>query len=485
MSNLATDPLIPVTRPDGTPDRLGLRDLFTQAHELRHLDIPIPPAESGMLRVLYTITARVTGLDTHNTHDTWAQHRNHVLTVGRFDPDAIDAYLGRYCWDLTDKTRPWWQDPRLVAQSERKTVNALDMTRPGDNSAIWWQHTHADHAPPLPAHEAVQWLLAHHYYGSGGAGGKRTVTHNNETVSDQYMSSGPLRSVVAYYPLGTSLFETLLAGIPAPSHPTTGDAAPWETSLNQPLATPPAPTWPAGILTGQSRHALLLNHTDPATVDGVYLTWAWKEHHTPFLDPFCIHNIDPKTGEPRPRRADVARAAWRDFDALLADRPTHTRPAALGDALSLPDDVQDTLRVRAIGWHQDRQATNTGWYVSETPPVLRYMDEHDPARAALAETLVTTANKVYEVMRKALRDAWKAADLGDTKTCVWLDAADHLYWPAAEHVFWALLDANTPPGREFVTTAVKVIDAVTAPYAGLLPVARETAKAIRTVKGVK
>lgn len=484
MTNIATDPVIPVTRSDGTTTRLGLRDLLVHAHKIRHLDILIPPAEAGLLRILYTITCRITGLDTHDNRNTWAEHRNTVLATGRFDADAINAYLGKHCWDLFDEQRPWMQDPRLPDQAERKTANVLDMTRPGDNSAIWWKHTHADYAPPLPAHEAVQWLIVHHYYGSGGAGGKRTVTHNNKTVSDQYMSSGPLRSTVTYYPLGATLFETLLAGIPAPSHTTTGDAAPWETDLNQPLGTPPAPTWPAGILTGQSRHALLLDHTDNE-VDGVYLTWAWKERHTPILDPYCIHNIDPKTGEAQPRQANTSRSAWRDFDALLADRPTHTRPAVLGDALDLPDDLQDTLRVRAIGWHQDRQATNTGWYVSETPPLLRYMDEHDPARAALAETLVTTADKVYGAMRKALHKAWKDADLGDPKQCPWKDAADHLYWPAAEHIFWAHLDANTPPEREFVDTAVRVIDTVTAPHADRLLVARETARAIRTVRGIK
>jgi len=484
VTHLATDPLIPVTRSDGTSTRLGLRDLLVNAHEVRHLDIPIPPAESGLLRILYTITCRVTGLDAHEDRKPWAEHRNKILTAGKFDATAVDTYLAKYTWDLFDDQRPWMQDPRLIEQAERKTANVLDMTRPGDNSAIWWKHTHADHAPPLPAHEALQWLITHHYYGSGGAGGKRTVTHNDKTVSDQYMSSGPLRSVVAYYPLGTTLFETLLAGIPAPSHTTTGDVAPWESDPNQPLGIPPAPTWPARILTGQSRHAILLDHTDNE-VDGVYLTWAWKERHTPILDPFCIHNIDPKTSEPRPLRADTSRAAWRDFDALLADRPTHTRPTVLGDALNLPDDLQDILRVRAIGWHQDRQATNTGWYVSETPPLLRYMDEHDPARAALAETLVATADKVYEVMRKALRNAWKAADLGDTKTCVWLEPADHLYWPTTERLFWTCLEANTPPEREFVNAAVQAIDTVTAPYADRLPVARETAKAIRTVKGVK
>lgn len=492
MTNLATDPLIPVTRTDGTSLRLGLRDLLNQAHEIRHLDIPIPPAESGLLRVLYTIVCRVTRLDTHTDHHTWAEHRNTILTAGHFDTGAVDTYLNKHNWELFDAQRPWMQDPRLTTQSERKTANVLDMTRPGDNSAIWWRHTHADHAPPLPAHEAVQWLLVHHYYGSGGAGGKRTVTHNDKTVSDQYMSSGPLRSVVAYYPLGETLFETLLAGIPAPSHTTTGDVAPWETELNQPLGTPPAPTWPAGILTAQSRHALLLDHTS-SEVDGVYLTWAWKERHTPILDPFCIHNIDPKTSEPRPRRADASRAAWRDFDALLADRPTHTRPTVLADALTLPDDLQDTLRVRAIGWHQDRQATNTGWYVSETPPLLRYMDEHDPARAALAETLITTADKVYEVMRKALQTAWKDADLGDAKKCPWTGGKDRktmspidlFYWPDAERVFWSCLNTNTPPEREFVNAAVRTMYTVTEADANRRATIRSIENAIRTVKGVK
>lgn len=482
--DLRTEPAFPVTRHDGSTTRLGLRDLLTDAHMLRHLDVAIPPAESGMLRILYTITARVTGLDSYHDSDDWAQRRRDVLARGRLDPAAVDTYLAKHCWDLFDPQRPWMQDPRLAVQAERKTSNVLDMTRPPDNSAIWWRHTHVDHAPPIPPHEALQWLVVHHYYGSGGTGGRRAVNSGDKTLSSQHMSSGPLRAAVVFYPLGRSLFETLLAGIPAPTHTSDGDAAPWEAELHDPLTAPPAPTWPAGILTGQSRHALLLTSSGNE-VDGCYLTWGWKERHTPIRDPYCIHDIDPKDPEPKPRRADASRAAWRDLDGLLADRPTHTRPAVLADSLTLPDDVQDHIRVRAIGWHQDRQASNTAWYVSETPPLLRYMDEHDPDRAALAETLTTTADKVHMVLRKALRTAWQAADLGDPKHCSWLATADDLYWPAAERAFWRHLDSNTSPGREFVRAAVNAIDTATTPHATQLAIARETARAIRTVRGIK
>lgn len=498
VCDLRTAPVFPVLL-NGQVTPVALWELLMNAHEITDLAVAIPPAAAGMLRVLYIITARITGLDKVSLSDgdkatmvdQWAAKRREVLSSRKFDPKKVDKYLSAdgNQWNLFDEVRPWMQDPRLAVEAERKPANVLDLTRPGDNTPIWWRHTHTGNAPEIPVAEALQWLLVHHCYGSGGAGGIRRVNG----TGDQYMSAGPLRSTVSFYPLGTNLFDTLVAGVPSPStveDPTAPDAAPWETDAqHDPLSNPPAATWPAGLLVGQSRHALLLvpNTTSTAVVGG-YLTWGWKPKHPVVADPYTIQ--DRRTdGTWIPRAASADRAVWRDVDALLAERATHQRPTVLTGTLTLPDQLQDLLRVRVIGFDQDRKATNEAWITATTPPVIRYLDEHDPQRAAGAEALHQAAEDIAGVMRTALRTAYRALGTGNAgrdknKAVPWIAPAEHHYWPHAEQLFWQRLRGGVfdEPYRAFLTIALDAVEAATQHEEHHPAVAREITNAVRFLR---
>lgn len=306
-------PAAPVVDHDGVvEDMVGFRDVLLHAHEIIDLAVPIPAAAAYLLLVLYTLTARVTGLDQATHQREFEQRRTTVARAGRLDPDALRAYLdadnqaGR--WELFDQAWPWLQDPRLVEQAERKNINAIVATRPGQHSPIWWQHTWDERAPALEAEGALYWLLAQHGYGSGGTGGVRRING----TGDQHMSAGPLRGTISFYPLGCNLFQTLVAGIPAPATATgTGtDLAPWETTeLPDPLSQPPIATWPAGLLLGQSRHAILLVPDSAGRcAEHCYFTWAYKKRHPPYADPTRSWNATPKAARSPARRTRLGRS---------------------------------------------------------------------------------------------------------------------------------------------------------------------------------
>lgn len=481
--DLRTERLFPVVYPDGTADLVGLRELLVRSHLITDLSMTMPPAFAGMLRVLYLVAARVAGLD--KPGGDWQARRNAELRRGSFVEEDVDGYLNarQHGWDLLHRQRPWLQDPRLVDQADLKSTNFLDVRRPEDNKPIWWQHTYHGHAPDLSFGDALELLLIHHYYGSGGTGGTRTVGN----IRSQHMSAGPLRSTITFYPLGDTLFETLIAGIPSPSSGadlTGDDRAPWETTeLHDPLGQPPEPTWPARLLVGQSRHAVLLE-ANPAgnAINGCRLTWGWKRRHVPLRDPYTIQDRDKK-GDWTPRAASADRALWREVDALLADRATHKRPQVLTSALSLPDDVLDRLRVRAVGFDQDMKATNVAWNTAVTPPIMRFIDEFDPARAAGAEALMVAAEGVAEVMVKELQKAFRALGNGTPGTsdrdASWVKPAQRWYWPQAEELYWrALTDADfTEPYRSFQRIALIAIREATRHVAHHPAVVREVTKA--------
>lgn len=480
--DIRIEPVVPVRDPHGPTTRVGLRELLCNAHNYAELDINIPPAEAMMLRVLYTITARITGLDQHTNRDEFLNARNTALTAGRFDPDAVDRYLNTGEWDLFHPRRPWIQDPRLTEQSSLKSINTLDPTRPGDASPIWWHYTHTECAPPMPAHEALLWLLTAHGYGPAGGGGAREVTSGGRTVRDQYMNAGPLRGSISAYPIGRTLYETLLAGVPSPTGDTSvADIAPWETAeLHDPLGEPGPVTWPAGVLVGRSRHGLLLDGTTSNIVDGCYYTWGLKAEHPFVFDPYCIYERNPKPSAETPewymRRGTVNRAVWRETDALIAQHSDRVRPQILVDAAALPEEVRDALRVRVIGWDQDRQAKDRAWYASDTPTVLPYLHELDPTAADRVANICHMAETVARMLTWALSSEYRNAGLGAASP--WTERAVLRYWSLAERYFWRNItnpDAN--PARELTQTATRVVTDVVGSGSADVRVARMAAVA--------
>ncbi|MBW4717329.1 type I-E CRISPR-associated protein Cse1/CasA [Saccharothrix obliqua] len=501
-------PWVPVLTGDGTCEPLSLRDLFLRAHELRDIAVPVPPAASAVLRLLYVITARITDLDLKSVErgsvdsSGWLALRRDAVEKGEFDPTHVRAYFDdpRYQWDLFCAERPWMQDSRLRTEARPIGINRLDPTRPRDNSPVWFKHTYHGHAPAIETPEAILWLLTTHLYGPGGGGGTRTVTGTlpdgtAATVSDQYMSSGPLRAALTHYPLGRNLFETLIAGLPDPVNPPERgeDRAPWEhDELPDPLGSPPPITSPAGLLLGRSRHAVLL-HPDPTGeyVVDARITWAFKQPHVELVgsDPYTIRQRD-KQGGWQDRQADADRAQWRDLDALLADSDHRTRPDTVRMIQhNLPPAVRDSLRVRVHGVDQDRQATDRQWFTATTPPLFAWLAEQDRNYARGAELLRTAAETVAGVLRSALNTQFRMLTGGGgggpgKRDAPWVASAMTHYWPHAETLFWERFHDQdfTEPVRAFTGIAEKSMAAATDHEAHQPPVARAQARILRYLR---
>jgi CRISPR system Cascade subunit CasA len=454
---------------------VGLRDLFLRAHEIDGISVAVPPAASGLWRILYLIAYRVTGLDDRRlSADEWLDRRYELLDKGRgFDPGRVDRYFAEDRFDLFHPQRPWLQDPRLRSECPKSSgANKLVFARPSGSNQVWFGHFEDTHPKELPAAEAALNLIAQLFYGASGRCSSRTVGK----MSKADTKAGPLRRVVSYHPVGRTLYESLLCGLVPPDggRDARDDLAPWEDPVPpDPLGIPRQPSWPAGSLVGQSRHAAFLVPDEARdVVRDSYLTWAWRGDGAEDIDPYLITNFN-KDGQPYPAPADGSRALWRDLDALLGESSAtrNIRRPSVFDSLGegqLPSSLAARVRVVAYGFDQDGQAKDFQWFTAASPPVLRFLREHDPAGLARIAALHEAAESAGALLKKVLEDAWVEGSAPPSsssrrerrRTGPWPRAASAYYWSHAEREFWAWYDREDPPRARslFAGVAQRAID---------------------------
>jgi CRISPR system Cascade subunit CasA len=502
---LVTRPWIPVRTLDGDTQLVGLRELFLKAHRLEGLAVALPPAASGLLRLLCAMAARLTGLHeaTNDATDDntdgeapteWLDQRYELLLQPDqgFVPGRVSAYLEMYGGRLRlhDPDRPFLQDPRLAAESSsRSGVNKLVMARPAGNNQVFFGHFNDAEQVPLSSGEAALHLITQLYYGPSGQCTPRTVAgqrYGNTTA-------GPLRRAMSYHPVGRSLYETLLLGIPAPGAwpqkmVSVGDACAWERDeLPDSLALPRRPVGPLSVLTERYQHAVLLQPgPDGETVVDATITWAFRSNRPAFRDPYLIWD-ETKDGTLYPRDAKAERSLWRDLDALvLKEREDGGRPPPVLNGLTggqIPGDVFDSLRVFAYGFDQDGQTRDRTYFSASTPPLFALLEtSEEPGTNALALGVregKKSAEKAAWRLEAALRSAWReytspfGADKPGGKehrggNGPWPGTAASAYWPLAEERFWKLFHERdfSDALSVFAKAALDVYDEVTLPVAG-------------------
>ncbi|MER5784890.1 type I-E CRISPR-associated protein Cse1/CasA [Streptomyces mobaraensis] len=459
--NLFDEPWIPVRWLPGHdgPASVGLRDLLGHCQDIEALDIPLAAAQSALLRVLYALTARVTGLDEDPDGD-WMRRRAGVLEDRALPRDGIDGYVSRQHdrFFLFDEVtgRPWLQDPRLADEcTETSGVNKLVLTRPSGNNYSWFGHFR-DSAPYAPsADTAVLYLLMWHYYGAPGKCTARAL--HGERISEA--RRGPLSGSLSYHPEGDSLLVTLLAGLVRPGVEVRPeeDLCPWERDKpTDPAGAPPVPVGPCGWWTDTSRHALLL-HPDARgeRVTDACITWAYRLPGV-FDDPYLIweHRLVKKQQEEvrTARQAKADRALWRDLDGLLRHQP----PEAQGEETTVEPpkvfataaELTDQLRVRALGFDQDK-SKNIQFVSGLTPATVGHLTDQLPDTQVAVGRLRRLGERYGENLIEAVRKAWALYTRGDPKQAGKLvPRAEALYWPAAEREFWARFDRLDRTGED-------------------------------------
>lgn len=500
--NLFTEPWVPVRWRPGAPlagsgeppEQVGLRDLLIHSHHIAALTVTDPPAHSALLRILYALTARVTGLDEARpgTRD-WADRRDDVHRKGLLPAGGVDDYIARFGhrFFLFDPGggRPWMQDARLAEQCDAdKTagVNKLIVTRPAGNTHAWFRHGSDASPDPATTPDAVLNLLVWHYYGPSGRCSAREVNG----VKTASTTAGPLRTALSYHPEGDTLFQTLLAGLIEPSRTERRetDLCPWEwDALPDPDEAPRERTGPCSRLTACSQHALLLvpDETDPGLVRDAYITWAYRTGRMPRHDSYLIWQTS-KQGNPYPRPADSGRALWRDIDALLLQQPPGTAQPQRPAVFAYAGEISEELRVRALGFEQEGQAKDIQFVDAVTPALLGLVEKDNPTSAPAVGRMRQLGEMYGRRLDRAVRRAWaEYTDDAKADGGTWAAEAAARYWPAAESEFWnrfRRLDttgASTDTGFDPAQTRAAFLRLATGAYETV------TASVTRTQRGAR
>ncbi|MFF5638146.1 type I-E CRISPR-associated protein Cse1/CasA [Streptomyces sp. NPDC012825] len=341
--DLTRQPWIGVLRCDGTQEELSLRDVFTQAADLRRLTGDLPTQEFALLRLLLAMAHDA--FDGPRDIEHWAR-----LWADPHCFDALTGYLdehrGRF--DLLDDQAPFFQTAGL--RTEKNEVASLNRIVADVPNGEPFFSARLPEVGRLGFAEAARWVVHAHAYDTSGIKSGMVGDRRAKGGKVYPLGVGWAGSLGGVFAEGRNLRETLLLNLVA------ADAVDFDTK-----GLPDLPAWrrelgpqgaerpPAGLrdlYTWQSRRLRL--HADADGVTAVVLGYGdpltARNMHT--REPMTAWRRSPaqekKHGEPLvylPREHAPERSAWRGLASLVADReqnrpdgsgpPSHLRPGIL------------------------------------------------------------------------------------------------------------------------------------------------------------
>lgn len=321
--SLIDEPWIPVLQADG-PAEVSIRHALHHAHEI--VGLAATPATVNVAILRQVLLPVVLDAFQHpRSTGEWAER----LAAGRFDPAAVDDYLGehQHRFDLLHPAEPFGQVADLAtAKGEVKPPSLLvPSAATGNNVPLFSPRSEADRVTFTPA-EGARWLLHAQCYDtaaikSGAVGDGKAKA--GKTAGNPTGPTGRFASVV---PSGTTLFETLLLNLPIRSDkPPAADRPWWRRDAPTPEWTSRPASGLLDMLTWQSRRVRYhwsVEGDGPATIGGVVLCAGDRLAPFPVDDPHAAWRIEakPKPGDQprRPQGVRSGRAAWRGLESLLA-----------------------------------------------------------------------------------------------------------------------------------------------------------------------
>lgn len=344
--NLLDEPWIPVRRSDGRLNEVGLLELFRQTDQIEGLAETSPPSFVALHRLLLAITHRAltAGVGRWSTSDRVRWYRDGLPV--QMLVDYLEHWRDRF-W-LFHSSQPFMQvaaigqslpakaatrfaaaatssiEPTAMLDAKPWTQIALESV--SGNNPIVFDHS-SDEAPqPITPAQALRYMLAYLQYAPG-----QPVKALCKSGNDL---SGPIFNSASVIPVGRTLAQSLMLGLPAAPLDDDTDLPSWEQAapaLTSLLAAATLATGPCDRFTRRTRALLLLR--DPS---GLVSRLRFAEGLALLDDPNSPDSMSSfRAGTDAWVRLtfNEGRAMWRDLASLLPDASGKlARPAAILDA---------------------------------------------------------------------------------------------------------------------------------------------------------
>lgn len=448
--NLLDEPWIPVEDLGGKLKEVSLKQLFSEAAELRRVIDASPPVTAALYRLLFAIISRSLLLsDLEDWQDAWDE-----TDFGQQVLSYLEAHRHRF--DLFSPEAPFSQVRNMPENCRLFPWTKLALELPPNSAKLLFDHTDVQTPPACTPAEAARSLLGSIAF-TVGAG--RSCTG--------YTMNAPLTAAMVVIPEGPNLQDTLLANA-LPAEET--DLPLWE----QPPLTAAAldelkdSAWQGHIerLTWPARGIELIPEDVQGNVRWIKFGMGWK---TPDIegdrDPWVMYQTNSK-GSRFPVKLNPARMIWRDFHSMLAGAAdgtresveTLTRLAWLADAERQPP-ASWTVLIAAIA--ADR--ANIKAWSQERWSVPRTLIGEDVSLSALNDALLKaeqygeSVRKIIWVMVHDLLSGTGEADRAQTTAISGRMPVLNTFWSNAGGRFQALLellDIDVDEAEKFWTEVI-------------------------------
>ena len=339
--NLLSEPWIQVEMLDGSARKVGLEDLFFEAHMIRGLAGELPQMQFVTLRLCEAILYRAFGAPDTSEEDLLGLWQE-LWRRGAFPREDLSLYFSacREGFDLFG-SRPFYQVAGLsYVSGEVSPIGVLMPDVPTKADKTLFTMRSVKHAETLAFDEAARYLLVTQGYDISGiktpVAGNTHINEGKVFSPKGLLGTGYCGGMGGTFIEGSNFFETLMLnwvlfddyGESQGLFGVEGDLPPWERTDIEVDMAQYDPAGPVQALTWQSRRIRLVPSEDGSCVKGVVLCYGdamrpidkqgiemmtpWRESETqqkkwslPYV-PLMARKHDPN------------KSIWRGLSSLLA-----------------------------------------------------------------------------------------------------------------------------------------------------------------------
>ncbi len=193
--NLVDQGWLPCVMSDGSFRELNLREIFSEAHNIRELIGDSPPETIALHRILLAMIHRI--LLGPKSAAEWGE----LKAATKFDSAQFNEYLDKWQsrFDLFDEKYPFYQS--AASKENVQTGAIIQLYYQGKNNATLFDHTSTDLPKQVSPSEAARMLVAFQGFDFGGI------------KSDGSAQKAVLLNAAVALFRGATLFQTLLLNL--------------------------------------------------------------------------------------------------------------------------------------------------------------------------------------------------------------------------------------------------------------------------------